>query len=337
MRHLSLILTLLLCAGALQASGPVAWPDHILRGANVATNLTEADVAVLALDWKANSCRLLINDLVPDKPPYRPSEERKKRAFETLDLLLKYNLYTVFSPSPSFRDNDLFFSNPEYRKAYVECWQEVARRYKDAGPIAYDLMNEPHDSLARTEWSGFARELTLAIRAIDSVHTIVVEPPEWGWADGFKYLEPTGDPNTVYSFHFYGPMDYTHQRNNGHMRATEEQWKERVYPGATMQGEVWDRARLEAEVQKAVAYGKAHGVKIWCGEFGVARWAVGAPQYMRDWIELCEASDIGWNYYAFREWAPMDMEMDPGVRGGKTGRGETDFTRLFREFFSRGK
>ncbi len=317
------------------AAQPVAWPKHILRGANVATNLTEADVAHLALDWKANSCRLLVNDMLPSRPPYQPSDERKKKVFDTLDLLLKYNLYTVFSPSASFNDNDRLFSNPEFRKAYVEFWREVAQRYRDAGPIAYDLMNEPHDSLARTEWSAFARELTAAIRAIDTVHTIVVEPTEWGWADGFRYLEPTGDPNTVYSFHFYGPMDYTHQRNNGHMRATEEQWKQRVYPGAFMQGEVWDRARLKAEIDKAVAFGEKHGVKIWCGEVGVARWALGAPQYIRDWFELCEERGIGWSYYAYREWAPMDLEMDPSVRGGKTERSETVFVKMLREFFSR--
>lgn len=102
-----------------------------------------------------------------------------------------------------------------------------------------------------------------------------------------------------------------------------------------MQGEVWERARLKAEIDKAVAFGDKHGVKIWCGEVGVARWAIGAPQYMRDWIELCEEREIGWSYYAYREWAPMDLEMDPSVRGGKTERSETVFVKLLREFFNR--
>jgi hypothetical protein len=329
---------LLLCglrAGAALADEPVPWPDTLRRGANLTVQITEKDLAHYARDWQANSCRVLINDLLPPAPPHRVSEEKKKQVFDALDLCLKYGLFTVFSPSASFDNNDRFFSNPEYRKAYVDFWEETARRYRDAGPIAWDLMNEPHDRLARTEWNAFARELTAAIRRIDPKHTLVVEPPEWGWAGGFQYLEPTGDPNTVYSFHFYGPMDFTHQRHNGHMKATEEQWKQRVYPGSTMQGEVWDRARLRKEIEKAAAFRDRHGVRIWCGEFGVARWAQGALPYMTDWIELCEAEKIGWCYYSYREWAPMDLEMDPAVRGGKTERAETDFVRLFKKYFAR--
>ncbi len=329
-------LVLLSTAGVALAEKPVTWPSYVLRGANITIRVTEQDVVHYAKNWKANSCRLLINDMLPSEPPFRPSEETKKRVCDVLDLCLREGIYTVFSPSASFEDNDKFFSNAEFRKAYVEFWEEMARRYKDAGPIAWDLMNEPHGQLARTEWNAFAKELTAAIRRIDRVHTIVVEPPEWGWADGFQYLEPTGDRNTVYSFHFYGPMDYTHQRNEGHMKATEEQWKARVYPGAFMQGEVWDRARLRKEIEKAAAFRDRHGVQIWCGEFGVARWAKGALQYMTDWIELCEAERIGWSYYSYREWNPMDLEMDPNVRNGETERTETEFVRLFKKYFARG-
>lgn len=333
--RLFLSMLLLLAVSVLSAAEPIPWPDYMLRGANVTTRLTEEDIAHYAGNWKSNSVRFLVNNYLPSEPPYRPSEERKQEIYGIIDLCLKYNLYTIFSPSAAFQDNDAFFSNPEFRKAYVEMWEEVATRYRDAGPIAYDLMNEPHDNLARTEWSGFAKELTAAIRKIDKVHTIVVEPPEWGWANGFKYLEPTGDPNTVYSFHFYGPMDFTHQRNSGHMRATEEQWRERVYPGSTMQDEVWDRERLAAEVALATDFRDKHGVRIWCGEFGVARWARGALTWFADWIELLERERIGWSYYSFREWWPMDLEMDPFARMERTERSDTYFVKLLKGYFAR--
>ena len=125
---------LLLTADAALAEEPVSWPPYLLRGANVTIRLTEPDVKHYAQDWQANSCRLLINDMLPSQPPYRPSDEVKKRVFDVLDLCLRYGLYTVFSPSASFDDNDKFFENSEFRKAYVEFWEEVARRYRDAGP-----------------------------------------------------------------------------------------------------------------------------------------------------------------------------------------------------------
>ena len=93
-------------------------------------------------------------------------------------------------------------------------------------------MNEPHDTLAKTQWSSYARELTRAIRQIDPRHTIMVEPPEWGWPPGFEFLEPTGDANTIYSFHSYAPNEFTVQKTSGgFLTATDEEWKKPGLPG----------------------------------------------------------------------------------------------------------
>jgi hypothetical protein len=138
----------------------------------------------------------------------------------------------------------------------------------------------------------------------------------------------------VYSFHFYGPMDFTHQRGKqGHMTTSEEQWRDRVYPGF-MQGEKWDKQRLLKEVQTAAAWRDKHGARVWCGEFGVARWARGAYRWTADWIDLLEQEKIGWAYYEYRGWLPMDMEMDPQRREA-TPRGETDVVRLLRQWFDK--
>ena len=100
-----------------------------------------------------------------------------------------------------------------------------------------------------------------------------------------------------------------------------------------------DTLRLEeiqarAEVRKAVAWRDRHGVPMWCGEFGTARWARGALQWTKDWIEALEEERIGWAFYEYRGWEPMDLEMDP-ERREPTLRRETPFTRLYREWFSR--
>src|SRR5690606_22976137 len=128
----------------------------------------------------------------------------------------------------------------------------------------WDLMNEPHDNLANTMWLPYAKRLVAAIREIDTRHTIVIEPPGWGWPYGFEHLLPVDDDNVVYSFHFYGPMDFTHQRNNGMLKATEEQWLERKYPGH-IQGEYWDKETIRRQIQPAFDWAKKHNVRMWCG------------------------------------------------------------------------
>jgi len=330
MKFFSILLTL---SFAGQAAGPAAWPDRTVRGANISVNATEEDIVHYAREWHGYAVRILVNSITAEEPPYAVSAERKARVFRCLDLCLKNNLVTVFSPSASFGNNDRFFSNERWLAAFQGFWREVAARYKDQGPIVYDLINEPYGPEARKRWNSYARELTAAIREIDTRHTIMVVPPEWGWPNGFEYLEPTGDENTVYSFHFYGPMDYTHQRNRGHMKTTEEQWRERVYPGF-LQGEEWTQDRMRQEVRKAAAWRDKYGVKMWCGEFGVARWARGALAWTRDWIDALEQEHIGWAYYEYRGWHHMDMEMDPAARD-KTDRGETAFSKMFASYFAR--
>jgi endoglucanase len=342
--RLTLCLALVLAVCKIDAAYPSAWPDKILRGANLGIfpgspgHYSEQDIAHFALNWRGNSVRILINNIIPDSAPYQVSQQTREDVFRLIDLCLKYRLYTVFAFSASFDNNDAFFTNEQLKAAYSDFWKEVAVRYAASEGIAYDLMNEPHDDLAESQWSGYAKELTGAIRQIDSVHTIIVEPPGWGWPDGFDHLEPTGDENTVYSFHFYGPMDFTHQRSGGrHMSTTESQWKQRAYPGLIVSewgSEYWDKEIMRPYVQKAVQFRDRHNVKLWCGEFGVARWALGAEQWMKDWIDLLEEENIGWSYYSYREWHHMDLEMDPQERVNPTGRSETTLVKLVKGYFS---
>lgn len=326
-------LVLLVClAGLAAAAGPVVWPDGMVRGANIPVSATDADIEHYVKDWHGYVVRILVNSITEEKPPYAVNEKMKARVFGALDRCLDHGLITVFSPSASFGNNDRFFANEEWLAAFTSFWKEVAARYRDKGPIVYDLINEPWGGEARKRWNSYAKELTAAIREIDDRHTIMLVPPEWGWANGFRYLEPTGDKNTVYSFHFYGPMDYTHQRNQGHMKTTEEQWKERVYPGP-LQGEPWDKERFRKEIRLAADWRDKHNVKMWCGEFGVARWARGADRWLKDWVDALEEEKIGWAYYEYRGWQHMDMEMDPASRT-TTARGETDFSKFFRNYFA---
>jgi hypothetical protein len=311
--------------------GP-AWPECRLRGANIVTRITQEDIDFFVNDWGGNSVRILVNNLAP-APPAKPEPQKMEDVYRTIDLCLDAGLYTILSFSPSFENNDAFFESEAYMDSYIEVWQEIAARYAaDTRGVAWDLMNEPHDALANTRWLPYAKRLVAAIREVDSLHTIVVEPPGWGWPYGFEHLLPIDDDNIVYSFHFYGPMDFTHQRNNGMLKATEEQWLARKYPGH-IQGEYWDKATIRRHIQPAFDWAKKHNVKMWCGEFGCTRWAVGAEQWIHDFISILEEEEIGWSWYAYREWYPMDIEMDSDARLERTERSETSLVKYFKQLF----
>ena len=93
------------------------------------------------------------------------------------------------------------------------------------------------------------RTLTDSIRRLDPVHLIAIEPcGSQAAIDTLPYLQPTGDPRTLYSFHDYqfrpdGPDARwpTRERNIG---------------------------AIFARWLPAVRYQIAHGVPLHCGEFG---------------------------------------------------------------------
>lgn len=317
--------------GAKDQSGP-AWPEFRLRGANIVTNITKEDIDFFVNVLGGNSVRILTNDLVP-VPPAKPDPQRLNRVYRTIDMCLDAGLYTILSFSPSFDNNDTFFESENYMDSYIEVWKEIVGRYAtDQRGVAWDLMNEPHDNLANSRWQPYAKRLVDVIREIDLIHTIVVEPPGWGWPYGFEHLDPIEGDNIVYSFHFYGPMDFTHQRNNGMLKATDEQWQERKYPGF-IQGKYWDKETIRSEIQPAFDWAEKHNVKIWCGEFGCTRWAVGAEQWIHDMLSILEEKKVGWSWYAYREWYPMDIEMDPNARLERTDRTETELVKYFKRLF----
>ena len=98
-------------------------------------------------------------------------------------------------------------AHPEARRLILDFWAKVAEHYaglpRDA--VAYDLLNEPA-TLEVGAYNEFIRDATAAIRAHDTTHTIFIESAN-GWAqpEDFDRLQATGDANTVYEFHFYGP------------------------------------------------------------------------------------------------------------------------------------
>ena len=109
------------------------------------------------------------------------------------------------------------WSNPANQTRLAALWQAIARRYADEPVIAgFGLLNEPEPLIDRQRWHDLAGRLAGAIRSVDTDHMIFVERPiavagNFTSSDADPNLFTIDDPNAVYEFHFYDPMDYTFQ------------------------------------------------------------------------------------------------------------------------------
>jgi len=179
------------------------------------------------------------------------------------------------------------------------------------------------------DWQDLAERAARAIRAVDPVRTIIVEPAAWGGPDGLRDLRPLSVSNVVYSVHMYLPHAFTHQ-------GVHQKGPPLSYPGI-VGDRFWDKAQLVAALGPAIEFQKKYGVHIYIGEFSAIRWAPNqsAYRYLKDLIDIFEAHDWDWSYHAFREWNGWSVEHGAERDNDETSAVPTDRQRLLQEWFAK--
>ncbi|MGC9453406.1 MAG: glycoside hydrolase family 5 protein [Phycisphaerae bacterium] len=103
-------------------------------------------------------------------------------------------------------------SDAAVRQRWLDLWRQITQRYCGRFPqTAFELLNEitapdPQD------WNDLAAAAFKTIRESDADRTVVVGTNMWNSAATFPHLRPVGDENVIYTFHFYDPIAFTHQR-----------------------------------------------------------------------------------------------------------------------------
>jgi len=199
---------------------------------------------------------------------------------------------------------------PEMQQLLADVWREIAQKYRNEPAIyGYDLLNEPREENyvytpgGGLDWNRLAEKVARAIREVDPDRPIIVESAQWGSAAGFENLIPIDVPGIIYSFHIYSPAEYTHQGIHNRPAGI-------AYPDE-IAGKQWNKGMLEKEMAPVIEFQKKYHVPIYVGEFGVARWAPGAEQWLGDAISIFEKYGWDWSYHAFREYEGWDAEIGP--------------------------
>ncbi|MFW6065419.1 MAG: glycoside hydrolase family 5 protein [Planctomycetota bacterium] len=220
-------------------------------------------------------------------------------------------------------------SDASVRRRWLELWRRITERYRGRfGRAAFELLNEI-TAPDPADWNDLAAAAFRAIRDADADRTVVIGTNMWNSAAGFPDLEPVEDDNVIYTFHFYDPIAFTHQR---------ARWMpEMVYYGRTVPypgrppelRETADRAAAEGNhfvarrlgkladlygdrghdrdmlrefLAPALEFRDANDAEIYCGEFGVVHLAPDEDRlrWFRDTLELFDAEGIGWSVWAYK-------------------------------------
>lgn len=177
-----------------------------------------------------------------------------------------------------------------------------------------EVLNEP--TVPDTVWPALQAEAVAMLREALPRHAILATGTDWGSIGGLLKLAPLPDANLLYSFHFYDPVLFTGQ-GMGFMgepmrgitglryptgdaaqcreaaRTESDRAREAVRWLCT---EGFDRAKLEARIAAAAAWGERAGAPLVCGEFGASP---AAPRdsrlaWLKDVAAALLAQRMGW-------------------------------------------
>jgi endoglucanase len=122
------------------------------------------------------------------------------------------------------------------------------------------MLNEPHEALTPEMWNVQLIETLAIVRASNPMRNVIIGPGNWNGIERLAVLQlPADDKHIIATFHYYHPMEFTHQGAS---------WA----PQYTKLGVGWgsdaDYALLNQEFDYVKTWADANKRPIFLGEFG---------------------------------------------------------------------
>ncbi len=189
-------------------------------------------------------------------------------------------------------------------------WAQVAPRYKDApNKVVFELMNEPNGAFTPELWNAQIKQTLPIIRATNPVRNVIIGPGSWNSGAMLDKLElPVPDRHIIVTFHYYAPMEFTHQGSPWvtQYKLTGREW-----------GSDADRAQVDKDFDAVKAWSNEWNRPILLGEFGAYETAPmdGRIRYTNYIARAAEARGFAWAYWGFdKDFIVYDIAKDDWVK-----------------------
>lgn len=254
----------------------------------------EADIKRIA-DWGFDHVRLAVDyEVLEEEDGTKKSMgyERIKRVIEwsknnnlniVLDLHKAYG-YDFNDAGDSEKNN--LFSSEAIQERFVNLWIEIVQNFSSYDNVAFELLNEVVEEENADAWNRLIDKSVTAIRKYAPVAPIIYGGIQWNSVNTLKLLETPKDENIIFTFHFYEPLIFTHQKAYwvknmspdrvvnypGTMEYYKEVSKTLGYQGEAVvlsKSETMGIEFITEMIEEAIRVSEKQGVKLYCGEFGV--------------------------------------------------------------------
>lgn len=284
--------------------------------------ITERDIAYVA-SLGMDHIRLGFDQLVMEEKPF----VYRERTFLCIDRFIEWceknglgivlNMHKALGNYCDVKEERELLEDAELQERFIAMWVYFEKRYAGKPNVIFELLNEVRN-VPPDKWNSLAERTVNAIRAENPLRRIIIGSTCWNSPSTLSKLRLYDDENIIYTFHFYEPFEFTHQRGvlqppcayyNREMPypGDIERYRdfrrfvygeENPYPNFT---EV-NKEMLRTMLKPALDFADSHPDKIlWLGEFGTIRHAgiKYREAWMRDVIDIVSEKGIPycvWNY-----------------------------------------
>lgn len=174
--------------------------------------------------------------------------------------------------------------------------------------MMFDLLNEVTEEEYCEKWNRISRECIRRIRKSAPQTPILVGSYNWNSAKTVPDLDRPYDSLVFFNFHFYEPIEYTHQ--GAYWRAAYQDINLRIPFAESGMSEQF----VEEFIASAVSKAEREGTELYCGEFGVID--VVPPEDAINWFRtvhgVFEKHGIGRSLWSYKQmdFGLTDSRMD---------------------------
>ncbi len=306
--------------------------------------ITNEDFRIIR-SWGADHVRVPVDYELLETKDASPKEEGFARLERTVSLCRENGLNMIldlhkaagFSFDPDEGETGFFASEPLQERFYA-LWENIARRFgRHSDMLAFELLNEVTEKEYGDSWNRIAAECIRRIRAAAPDVYILVGGYYHNSAVAVKDIDVPFDERTVYNFHCYEPLIFTHQGADW-IKTMDPAFRISVGAGYGVMDEAAKRMCAEScagldklppegrltvsffenFMREAVIAAEKKGVPLYCGEYGVIDRA--SPEDTLEWYGMINAAFVkygigraAWSYRNM-DFGLADARMD-AVRG----------------------